>query len=173
MSNKTKLPFELDDLTLSSGSDHIIGGYADGFTATSGTYDSMLTMSSLHNIDIINDTITINPLTIGPIGTPNSVYTISGTGSTGWNTSPMAVDATGSIALQGDGADITINGVKLSETLKALQERLNVLVPNPKLEKDWEDLAELGRQYRKLEKHITEKMATWDKLKSMPKIDVN
>jgi len=168
MSNKTKLPFELDDLTLSSGSDLIVGGYADGFTATSGTYDSMLTMSSLHNID----TITINPLTIGPIGTPNSVYTISGTGSTGWNTSPMMAESNGSLFLQGDGADITINGVKLSETLKALQERLNVLVPNPKLEKDWEDLAELGRQYRKLEKHITEKMATWDKLKSMPKIDV-
>ena len=168
MSNKTKLPFELDDLTLSSDSDLIVGGYADGFTATSGTYDSMLTMSSLHNID----TITISPLTIGPIGTPNSVYTIGSAGTTGWTTSPMAVNANGSIALQGDGADITINGVKLSETLKALQERLNVLVPNPKLEKDWEDLAELGRQYRKLEKHITEKMATWDKLKSMPKIDV-
>jgi hypothetical protein len=84
----------------------------------------------------------------------------------------MMAESNGSLSLQGDGADITINGVKLSETLKALQQRLNILVPNPKLEKDWEDLAELGRQYRELEKHITEKMATWDKLKSMPKIDV-
>jgi hypothetical protein len=169
MSNETKLPFELDDLTLSSGSDHIIGGYADEYTATSGHYDNMVTMSSPHNVD----TITISPLTIGPMGTPNSVYTMGSTGSVGWTNTPMKAESNGSLSLQGDGADITINGVKLSETLKALQQRLNVLVPNPKLEKDWEDLAELGRQYRELEKHITEKMATWDKLKSMPKIDVN
>ena len=162
MSNETKLPFELDDLMLSSGNDHIIGGYADGFTVTSGVYD----MSSAHNID----TITISPLTIGTItGSSNMIDSIYAVGGT---TSPMMAQSNGSLSLQGDGADITINGVKLSETLKALQERLNVLVPNPKLEKDWEDLAELGRQYRKLEKHITEKMATWDKLKSMPKIDV-
>ena len=162
MSNETKLPFELDDLMLSSGNDHIIGGYADGFTVTSGVYD----MSSAHNID----TITISPLTIGTItGSSNMIDSIYAVGGT---TSPMMAQSNGSLSLQGDGADITINGVKLSETLKALQERLNVLVPNPKLEKDWEDLAELGRQYRELEKHITEKMATWDKLKSMPKIDV-
>ena len=162
MSNKTKLPFELDDLMLSSGNDHIIGGYADGFTVTSGVYD----MSSAHNID----TITISPLTIGTItGSSNMIDSIYAVGGT---TSPMIAQSNGSLSLQGDGADITINGVKLSETLKALQERLNVLVPNPKLEKDWEELAELGRQYRELEKHITEKMATWDKLKSMPKIDV-
>ena len=162
MSNKTKLPFELDDLMLSSGNDHIIGGYADGFTVTSGVYD----MSSAHNID----TITISPLTIGTItGSSNMIDSIYAVGGT---TSPMMAQSNGSLSLQGDGADITINGVKLSETLKALQERLNVLFPNPKLEKDWEELAELGRQYRELEKHITEKMATWDKLKSMPKIDV-
>ena len=168
MSNKTKLPFELDDLMLSSGNDHIIGGYADGFTVTSGTYthDSMLTISGPNTID----TITISPLTIGTItGSSNMIDSIYAVGGT---TSPMIAQSNGSLSLQGDGADITINGVKLSETLKALQERLNVLVPNPKLEKDWEELAELGRQYRELEKHITEKMATWDKLKSMPKIDV-
>ena len=142
MSNETKLPFELDDLMLSSGNDYI-----------GGAYDNTFTMSSPSSLTSGIDTITISP-------------------SVGWTNTPMTAESNGSLSLQGDGADITINGVKLSETLKALQERLNVLVPNPKLEKDWEDLAELGRQYRELEKHITEKMATWDKLKSMPKIDV-
>ena len=156
MSNKTKLPFEFDDLMLSSGSDYI-----------GGDYDNTFTMSSPSSLTSGIDTITISPstLTIGSMATPNSVYTQ-------WTNTPMTAESNGSLSLQGDGADITINGVKLSETLKALQERLNVLVPNPKLEKDWEELAELGRQYRELEKHITEKMATWDKLKSMPKIDV-
>jgi hypothetical protein len=166
MSNETKLPFELDDLTLSSGSDYIGGAYDNTFTISS---PSSLT-SGMDTISI--GSTSIGPLTIGPIGTSNSVYTIGSTGIGGWTNSPMTAESNGSLSLQGDGADITINGVKLSETLKALQERLNVLVPNPKLEKDWEDLAELGRQYRELEKHITEKMATWDKLKSMPKIDV-
>jgi len=156
MSNKTELPFELDDLMLSSGNDYI-----------GGAYDNTFTMSSPSSLTSGIDTITISPspLTIGSMATPNSVYTQ-------WTNTPMTAESNGSLSLQGDGADITINGVKLSETLKALQERLNVLVPNPKLEKDWEELAELGRQYRELEKHITEKMATWDKLKSMPKIDV-
>ena len=161
MSNETKLPFEFDDLMLSSGSDYI-----------GGSYDNTFTMSSPSSLTSGIDTITISPstLTIGSMATPNSVYTIGS--SVGWTNTPMTAESNGSLSLQGDGADITINGVKLSETLKALQERLNVLVPNPKLEKDWEELAELGRQYRELEKHITEKMATWDKLKSMPKIDV-
>ena len=165
MSNETKLPFELDDLILSSGSDYI-----------GGAYDNTFTISSPSSLTSGTDTISIGSTSMGPltIGTSNSVYTIGSTGGIGgWTNSPMTAESNGSLSLYGDGADITINGVKLSETLKALQERLNVLVPNPKLEKDWEDLAELGRQYRELEKHITEKMATWDKLKSMPKIDVN
>jgi flagellar motility protein MotE (MotC chaperone) len=42
---------------------------------------------------------------------------------------------------------------------------LALLTPNPELEKEWDELKELGDRYRELEKHITEKMKTWDILK--------
>jgi hypothetical protein len=41
------------------------------------------------------------------------------------------------------------------------------------LESEWEELKALGEQYRALEQHIQEKMATWDKLKAMPPPEID
>jgi len=49
-----------------------------------------------------------------------------------------------------------------------IEQRLNILHPNEKLEAEWQELRALGEQYRKLEQHIKDKQATWDKLKAMP-----
>ena len=49
-----------------------------------------------------------------------------------------------------------------------IEQRLNILHPNEKLEAEWDELRELGDQYRRLEQHIQEKQATWDRLKAMP-----
>ena len=72
------------------------------------------------------------------------------------------------IRLDGEGADIEVNGESLIGMIKKIEERLNILHPNEKLEAEWEDLRALGEQYRKLEQHIKDKQATWDKLKAMP-----
>jgi hypothetical protein len=48
-----------------------------------------------------------------------------------------------------------------------------MLVPNPELEKEWDDLKKLGNRYRKLEKKCKEKAEMWNKLKSMPKPNIN
>jgi hypothetical protein len=72
------------------------------------------------------------------------------------------------IKLDGPGADIEINGESMIGMLRQIEQRLNILKPNPKLESEWEELRALGEQYRVLEQHILEKIATWDKLKAMP-----
>lgn len=64
--------------------------------------------------------------------------------------------------LRGDDADIDINGVGLMSILNGIQDRLNILSPNHKLESEWEELADLGRKYRELEKALKEKAKMWD-----------
>ena len=56
--------------------------------------------------------------------------------------------------------------------MEKVEERLNILTPNPELEKEWDDLRRLGERYRKLEKMCREKANMWNKLKSMPSPDL-
>ena len=112
----------------------------------------------------------------GLTGSYGQVYTVgAGAGS---NTSPWATgagsytfpstSASSKITLNGDNADIEVNGKSLLSTLAALEERLNILVPNPAMEKEWDQLKKLGDKYRKLEKKLKEQSDMWNKLKSMP-----
>ena len=66
------------------------------------------------------------------------------------------------VKLDGPGADIEINGESLVDMLKAIEQRLNILKPNEKLESEWEELRALGDQYRALEAQIQAKMKTWE-----------
>jgi hypothetical protein len=122
------------------------------------------------------DIITLNPV-VGAVPPTYSNVTITSAGATiapiyttgaGYN----AVEATwsaanrlsGKIYLEGDNADIDINGKSLVDTLQALEERLNILVPNTQLEKEWEELKKLGNKYRALEAELTEKVNMWQAL---------
>ena len=109
---------------------------------------------------------------------PSTVWTTSTTiGAAGsnyqfqdWNIGQSNVAPSGQLNLAGDNADIVINGRSLNDTLTAIQDRMNMLVPNPDMEKEWDELRELGERYRKLEKKCQEKSVMWSKLKSLPKI---
>ena len=72
------------------------------------------------------------------------------------------------IDLKGKNADIKINGVSLIDMLTTIQDRLNVMIPNPELESEWDQLRDLGEQYRELEKKVKEQGDMWAKLKAMP-----
>ena len=104
-------------------------------------------------------------------------YTIAG-GSSNFSTIGTTMGATvgnianSTISLRGPQADIDINGRSLLKTLDALEQRLNMLTPNPNLEKEWDQLKKLGDRYRKLEKQCENKAAMWTKLKNMPKINI-
>ena len=103
-------------------------------------------------------------------GGHNTMWTTNTTA--GWNgTSALEVNPSGTIKLQGDDADIDINGKSLMKTLALLEERLNWLEPNPELEKEWDELRDLGNRYRELEIKCKEKSKMWSKLKSMPPPD--
>jgi hypothetical protein len=107
---------------------------------------------------------------------PNQVYYVGGGGGGGtlgtsgisasnWSTTTLTVPPSGRMELQGAHADIVMNGVSLNDTLKLIQDRLCMLRPNPELEQEWDQLRDLGEQYRELEKQLMEKQRAWDLLR--------
>jgi len=105
-----------------------------------------------------------SPYTISSsINLPNAVYTTTGATSSPWSYNPSS-----KITLDGPDADIKINGVSLWTTMQEIANRLNILHVNPELEVEWAELRELGEQYKKLEQHIKDKQATFDRVKAMP-----
>jgi hypothetical protein len=86
-------------------------------------------------------------------GTSSNTVTLN----TGWNTG-----TSGKIKLEGNNADIEVNGKSLMGMINAIEQRLNILTPNPELESEWAELRALGDAYRKLEADIEAKMKTWD-----------
>jgi hypothetical protein len=75
----------------------------------------------------------------------------------------------GKVVIQGKDADLVIGDKSLKSWMEKVEERLNILTPNPEMEKEWDDLRKLGARYRKLEKKCKEKSDMWNRLKAMPK----
>jgi hypothetical protein len=138
----------------------------------------------------------IEPLTTYSIssgGTFNPAYgsvpnvSIGGMSATGSNVSPvwttnttagqysfvgqnvLNVQPSNTVHIQGEDADLLINDKSLKIWMEKVEERLNILTPNPELEKEWDQLRRLGERYRKLEKKCQQQSDMWNKLKSMPK----
>ena len=131
---------------------------------------SSITMASpaytMSPMTVSMPTISIGSISGANVGYSNTMWT---TGTSGLNgTSVADLNQSGKLSLQGTNADIDINGKSLMKTLEALEDRLNMMVPNPELEKEWDDLKKLGDRYRKLEAKCKEKAKMWNKLKSMP-----
>lgn len=65
-----------------------------------------------------------------------------------------AMNVKGILKVEGD---IEIDGRSLSDRLSAIEDRLQILRPNPEIEKEWDELKELGERYRELEADILSK----------------
>jgi hypothetical protein len=89
-----------------------------------------------------------------------------GSSATDYN---MKVEQSGQIDIRGEKADFRINGKSMNRWMEQVEQRLNILTPNPELEKEWDDLRRLGERYRKLEKKCQEKARMWEALKKLPK----
>ena len=76
------------------------------------------------------------------------------------------------VHIRGKDADLLIDDKSLKIWMERVEERLNILTPNPELEKEWDQLRRLGERYRKLEKKCQEQSDMWKKLKSMPKPNI-
>ena len=105
----------------------------------------------------------------------NAVWTTATTAAGSFTIGPnysaigSQIDQSGRMSLQGNDADLEINGKSMKSWMEKVEERLNILTPNPELEQEWDELRRLGERYRKLEKKCKEKAEVWKKLKSMPK----
>ena len=130
-------------------------------TLTSGSVDSW----SEYNMSDLNAT-----WLSGASGSNGYTYTTTGTGA-GVVASPWiatGTNASNTLSVQGDAefdGDITVKGRSLAEFMESVEQRLNILRPNPGLEAEWDQLRALGEQYRELEKQLTEKSQMWDTLK--------
>lgn len=75
------------------------------------------------------------------------------------------VDITqGNLSIHNDG-DIKLGDRSLKEFMDKVEERMNILRPNPELEEQWDELKQLGERYRELEKELLEKNKMWETLK--------
>jgi hypothetical protein len=120
---------------------------------------------------VLNPTASVtDSITVSSTGGP---YTITGTPGisvpwTGTSSNTITLDhswanhTSGKIKLDGPEADIEVNGQSLMSVLRNIEQRLNILQPNPELESEWEELRKLGDAYRKLESKIQANMKTWE-----------
>lgn len=80
----------------------------------------------------------------------NSVITVAnGTGAT-WSNQARTT-AKGQLHLEGPDADLVINGVKLSDILNGITDRLSILQPKPELLEKYENLRQAYEHYKTLE----------------------
>jgi hypothetical protein len=137
-------------------------------TITSGTGTDTITWG---NSPIWDTTGTVVPGYGAAIGGGTGyTYTTNTTSpwiSNGVTDNAMVVNQSGTIEIRGKDADIKINGKSMVTWMEAVEERLNILTPNPELEKDWDELQELGERYRALEKKCKEKAQMWAALKKV------
>ena len=112
------------------------------------------------------DTITLDSIS-SPTYTKNSTIAPGSVlTNSGWTPTPtLTVSQSGTIQLEGENADIRVNGESMMQTLRDIQDRLNILRPNTELEAEWDQLRAVGEQYRKLESEFKEKSKMWNILK--------
>jgi len=138
-------------------SDHISGGSgADVITITSD--DSVIDLSGAAGSTITIDpswntmgSITIPSTSItGAIG-PTYSYTTSGTGYN-WSSNPTVVTIGNNGIDMAAGADIKMDGKSLKEFMNKMEERLAILVPDPKKLEKFEALKKAYEHYKLMEK---------------------
>lgn len=93
-------------------------------------------------------------------------YAGGGAGGGTWSTNAIwTSQATTPPRVNITDKDIIFDGISLRDTLKGMQERLAIMVPNPKLEREFDQLKELRDQYEALAAECEEKLKSWDILK--------
>ena len=155
-------------------------GLNDVITITDSQLDSISTVEFEWNrsnvtgvtAQDISTTIDLGSISIGAVGSAGN-YSYPYTIGTAWGTDTIStsgiaarIDQSGKIELQGENADIIVNGVSLIDKLDAIAERLNLLAVNQELEAEWDQLRELGERYRELEQELKAKSEMWKVLKT-------
>ena len=87
--------------------------------------------------------------------------------SPSWSFSDLSITSppSGKLQLQGDDADIEINGESVVGMLKEIRDRLNILQVSEEMEAEWDDLRALREQYEAKLTECREKSQAWKALK--------
>ena len=106
-----------------------------------------------------------------------TVDTIDLSGSIDWSTlgsnvtlgpvwsDTLSVNPSSKITLNGDDADIEINGESIVGMLKEIRNRLNIIQVSETMESEWDELRALREQYEAKLAECREKNRAWDALK--------
>ena len=107
--------------------------------------------------------------TISP--TPIPTITIDNSNGFNWSADTISLGdpvPKGTLTLKGEDADININGESLMTMIRGIQDRLNILAPDPAMEQEWSELAALREQYESKLAECRAKSKMWKTLQSMP-----
>ena len=129
------------------------------YTYSSGTSDPYY--GAVPNVNI-GSGINVSP----------TVWTTTTNNTGGYTFANQNIQPNNTVHVKGESADILINDKSLKTWMEKVEERLNILTPNPEMEEEWDQLRKLGERYRKLEKKCKEKSDMWNKLKAMPKPEI-
>ena len=151
---------ELDEWTMTSREASVPWGQITAAQSATGGIHQVGHISLSPNVYTTNFNQNLNTITGTSV---NSLIS-------GGNDYNMKVEQSGQIDVRGEKADIRINGKSMNKWMEQVEQRLNILTPNPELEKEWDDLRRLGERYRKLEKKCQEKARMWEALKKLPKV---
>ena len=89
-------------------------------------------------------------VTVSAVGAGSNSVLMSGGAGTNW-TSAAKTTAQGQLHLEGDNADLIMNGVSLKGILDGITDRLSILQPKPELLAKYENLREAYEHYKTLE----------------------
>jgi hypothetical protein len=123
-----------------------VDGHGDPYTIDFGNIECNIT-SSMSSSGWLDANIASPTLTLS-----DTIW------ANGWN------NPSGTLSLKGDDADIDINGVSLMDTIRGIQDRLNMLCPDPGMEAEWDQLREIREQYEAKLLECREKSRAWQAL---------
>ena len=123
---------------------------SSGYGTDTITIDSS-TMYSSNTITLPSSSYT----TALPAGSSGQFYTSTGTGHYNWNnitTTTPSVNITGGGIDMAAGTDIKVDGKSLKEFMNKMEERLAILVPDPKKLEQFAALKKAYEHYKLMEK---------------------
>ena len=126
-----------------------VDGHRDAFSISPGQCDTMNIAST--SCATVPYTITAGPNYTGP----------------SWNFPDLSIASSpsGKIHLEGENADIEINGESIVGTLREIRDRLNILQVSKEMEREWNELRVLREQYEAKLAECREKSTIWKALK--------
>ena len=119
---------------------------SDTITIDNSTMNSMYSSGT---ITLPTTTITNGGYIIGAAGSSGQFYT-TGTNGHNWN-NPPTVNITGTGIDMAAGTDITVDGKSLKTFMNKMEERLAILIPDPKKLEQFEALKKAYEHYKLME----------------------